>query len=185
VIQIRVRGEDRLQDAARNLRRAPGHLRREFTSTLRRTARPAVLAVQRAIRGAEMPGQRLPEYRTLPDGRKVRRRAFTASPSRGTRARIASKVDFAVASLGDGSRLTIRLQDLAVPANIRPLVKYLTGRSRRGTRLRHPVMGNREVWAQQHVPDVWWPTLRRHMGRINRGVADAVRTVEDAIGRGV
>lgn len=165
---IRFRGREDVARLAAALDNAPNNLRRELVNGLKAAARPAVRDIKAAIRGADVSGRRT-----------GRGRPFRASiPSRGLRGPMARAVDSQVSTRGDGARVDIVFKTERVPVRLQRLVKYVVGDSKRW---RHPIMGNRRAWATQNAPNVWWRTLRPHIPRFNREVAQAVQRTEERL----
>lgn len=105
-----------------------GDLQRNMVSRLRRRGKPAVRAVQGAIRGAKLPA--------LP--------SRGGGASSGLRGRAAAAIGMSVTPNGvsivvDGKKVD--------PAYGTSLVLALNGLSK----LRHPVFGNRSVWVRQQA----------------------------------
>lgn len=170
MIQLRVYGEDQLDDIAQGLRRAPGTLRRDLTQGVRRAARPAAQAVKAAIVSADVSGRRT--------GARKRFTARIVAPP--LRARIARAVEADISTSAGGPRVVFRLREGSIPMRARPLVKYIAGGS---TRWRHPIMGRRSRWASQNAPNVWWRTLRPQLRRFRSEVDQALQRTADAIER--
>lgn len=161
-VRIRVHGDGEIERFGERVRRAPRRMNPAFRDALLTAARPAVIDLKRAALTVPMTGFRRP-------GAKKRFPSHLF-PSKGVRRFVSSAIE---SNANPRSRLPaveILMREDRIPPRIKTLPYYFTGHRKR---LRHPVMGNREVWVNQRDPNMWWRTLKRHMRRFGAGVRRA------------
>lgn len=184
MLTIRVHGQERLQAVAARLADEPEKIRHDLRNALNAAGRPAVEDVRRAVRTADIHGFKRPfrwtrDPNTGKAKRRKMRRFVEIIPQSPVRPAIARAVELDIATAGD-PRVEIKVVESRVPPRIRKLVKYIAGAAQRW---RHPVMGDRDVWVGQHAPNVWWPTLRRHLPMFRRNVSRAIDRAAQRIER--
>lgn len=132
-----------------DLRRAGRGLRPNLTERLRKPTRGIYQAVTDSVLSAALPGQPVPgRRRRFPPGRIA---------SQGLRRPTARAVTWKVSTSAGNPTASVEFRRTKMPIRIQPLYPYWVGQK---TGLRHPVMGNRNVWAGQQVPNVWRQTRR-------------------------
>jgi len=177
VLKFRLRGQEKLRDLSRDLRRAADKdLRAELIQGLKAANEPMVRRLKRAFETARIRGMRKPG---------AKRRFTDVIPSKGLRRPMARAIEGQVRTSGSDPRAQLVLREDRVPVRIRPLIPMFAGASP----FRHPIMakkGPREgwSWASQSIEDSWWPTIRPHIGDYRREAEEAVDRVADKIERG-
>jgi hypothetical protein len=164
-------GAKDLRDCANDLRRAKGNMRRELTTAVKRAADPTLREVKNAIETLPIRGQRLPP-------RRGRRRFTKVMHGTGIRRRISRvvEVDVATGSGDPRARFVVRTARLGDARN----VPWHLDRGR----LRHPIMGNRNAWANQFGKPWFYVTIRASEKRWRREVDQALERVRQQIERG-
>lgn len=170
-MRITLAGSREFAAYAERIRAAGRGMQRDLAEGLRKPTRAAVEEIREKILHADMAG--------FPRAR--RREPFThVIASKGVKRPIAHAVQGEVKVVGAEPRAVIGVRMAEVPLRIRPLVYYFTGQRKRGgyQRLRHPIMGNREAWVGQRVPDVWHiPNVEQY----RRAVRDVLDTIANKV----
>lgn len=147
---VKVTGQDQYKQLARRLKQAGrGDLQRRLTKEIRRAGDPGLRAVQTAWMGVDVTSTR------------------GGGKSSGLRARVAAATRISI--LGSGIRIRVEPKRVD-PRYGRGLSYGLNGLGR----WRHPVFGNREVWADQTGQEVFYRTLLRFESRWRAGVEKAM-----------
>jgi hypothetical protein len=165
---IEIAGTDAFKETARRLHQAgKGQIAREMGKALKKGADPLVKDAQRRVRSLPVSGVRggaaaraaraakALGNKKKPSGR-LKMKAHKGSGLRATVARVTS------AKVTVGARtatMRVRAASAKMPASQRKLPRYLnTGR------WRHPVFGDRDVWATQVAPPAWFDDAARAKG---------------------
>lgn len=139
---VRVVGDDRMRELARDVRRAGTGIAPRVTAELRKPVKGLGEAIRGRILAADLPAA----------GRNPANR-FPKLGSRGLRRPTAMAVTWSVRLTGSTPRAAVLFDPLRIPTRIRPLFKYWVGQR---WRLRHPIPNtNRRAWIQQRIPKVW------------------------------
>jgi hypothetical protein len=179
-LELKVEGANKLRIMADALRKADREdLRKGLDRAIRKAARPTLDAIQEGARNIQTTGFLKPPSRfvnlntTALTARQQRAEQvqhssgltglvhrFTAEiPSHHTREKIAKAVTATITTAGENPRVSFRVSEARLP-------KVLKGMPRKfdsGTRWRHPVMGNREVWVDQISKPWFWKPIERHI----------------------
>lgn len=147
-----------LRELAKQLR-AGGHgdIVKPFRKAVRDAAKPVLTDVRSTVMRLQIVGQGGTSTNVRGGGRAARVRHAATNKARlnaGLRATVASSVR--VRSLARG--VTIEVNKAKLPPDQRSMPNDLE--SSKGWR--HPVFGNREVWASQRGGPWFYPTCRRH-----------------------
>lgn len=169
MISTRIVGIEHLRDATRDLKSSPARLRRELTQGLRNAAAPVRKDIQRAIETLPMRGQPVPG---------AKRRFRQKRPGTQIRHRIARvvEVDVTTSSAGPRARFVVRSDRLGNARN----VPYHLDQGR----LRHPVMGDRSVWANVWGQPWFYKTVRDDRPKFETEADEACRRTVEAVERG-
>ncbi len=165
-IFVSVHGANRLKTLSRDLKAAgAGDLRRELRKEIRQAGKPVVADVRRAVMAVNVSSSR----------------GGTARPDRSTglRARVARATGLSVTARG----IRIRVSGRRLGKDAK-LAKYLDASLGRYTRWRHPVFGNRKVWAEQKGQPFFFVTIRKHTKDFRKACFDAMDKTADKIARG-
>ena len=176
---MRIEGGERLERLALDLRAVGrGDLRKELNKELRGVANPIRDDLRSAIQSVNVKGVR--------GGGSKQRLAFESASgpkrakARGLRASIARSVETKVTLSGRRTGVRIRVNPMKLPPDQRALPRLID----RGE-WRHPVFGNREVWAAQKGSPWFYVTIRPHadlarkkveavMGEIRRRLEESI-----------
>jgi hypothetical protein len=171
VIAARIVGREQLAAVARDLKRAPHRLRQELTQSLKDAAEPVKRDVQQAIQTLSIKGQRIPG---------AKRRFTKIMPGTGIRRRIARvvEVDVSTSAGNPRARFVVRAERLGNASN----VPYHLDSGR----LRHPLMGDREHWANQWATPTGWfyKTITDRRPKFEDEADKALDRTREAIERG-
>jgi hypothetical protein len=166
--RVQLAGGDSLGSVARDLRRAGKGLRPTVAAKLRKPTERVYRVVYDSILTADLPGQRV---------RRAKRPFRGRVASQGLRRPTARALTWKVSTSAGNPTAHIEFRRTKMPIRIQPLYPYWVGQK---TKLRHPVMGNRKVWAGQTVPNVWQQT-RRLAPAAQAAVRDAINETADII----
>jgi hypothetical protein len=159
---VRVQGQEKYRALSRRLRESGRRdLQRQLSRAIRREGAPALADVKRAWMTVDV---------TPPQG--------SAGKSTGLRARVSNATRISILQRGIRVQVAGKKVD---PRYGRSLAYYLNAMPRRRS-WRHPVFGNREVWAAQRGEEVFFKTLGRHERQwrsgIERVMDDFARRIE-------
>lgn len=191
-MRIEIRGTAEFRQLAKKLKAAGSDgkgLRREMTKGLRKAAQPIVEQAQQNARGLPVAGH--PVGQTGSRGgrggasaraaraaaglgkRKAGDRAkLKAHRGAGLRQHVARTVSAKVQASAKGASLRVRSDGKKMPVDQQSLPAAMN----RGE-IRHPVFGNRRVWARQTMPPGWFDRAGRSKGPAARDqAADQVKT---------
>lgn len=171
-MHISIVGTHELKQVAGRLRKGAKSVTREFESELRKPTRDARDDVRNAILRADMRGYRYP---------RAKSRFGYRSPSRGVKRPTARAVQGSVSITAGEPVARVVFRESDMPYRIRQLFPYFVGIR---TRLRHPIMGDPELWVSQRIPNVWWKRLRRHIPKFRRAGERALENVARIIEKG-
>jgi hypothetical protein len=108
----------------------------------------------------------------------IKRSAAESLPHRGGLAELVSRSSYGVRTRLSGNGVGVRIQGTSRS------VKSL--RALNAGRLRHPVYGNRKVWAEQHVEPGWFDKpIERDAPQIRRGIDRVLSDTAAKIERGI
>lgn len=158
-ISFEVKGGKDLERIARELREVGNgrEIRKRLTREIRRELAPAVLAVRREIAAIPTKGE----------------------GSSGLRQRMARATRLQVRTAGRDAGATIRVDGRKMPDGQRRLPSYMEGKAKKPWR--HPVYGNRAVWAVQPAHPYFFRVVEPFGVRARVGV----QRVADAIARDI
>lgn len=169
-VDLTIRGQHKLREVARALREANRNdLARGLQRAVRDASKTTVDAIQRSARDIQTTGVRKP-------GAK---RPFTAVVApKGTRAKIAGAVVADIRTAGEDPRVRFRVGASRLPDTLKNMPrKFDDGK------WRHPVMGNRDVWASQTSRPWWWPPIRDHIKDFRAAIDTVLDDVKEKIER--
>lgn len=159
-----VENAQQFRELSKQLKQAGrGDLQKRMRREIRQASRPVVRDVQQAVRSVEV---------TSPKGGHQR-------PDRSTnlRERVARATGVSTTQHGVRFRVSAaKVGDYGVK-----LPKYLDASLGNYERWRHPVFGNREVWAQQRGEPYFGVTITRHARDFRRAVQQAMDKVAEEI----
>lgn len=171
MLVVAVQGAQRLKDLSAQLKQAGrGDLQMELRAAIRTAAGPALADTRAAILGLRIKGTRgggrrareeFATQRVRTEGARERARRRT-----GLRRTVAAATGLRVRARG----VTIECNSSRMPADQRNLPRALD--SPRGWR--HPVYGNREVWAHQMGGPWFYKTLLGHAPAFRKAISDAM-----------
>lgn len=166
MFRVQVRGEQNIIEMARAVADGPDHLRVNLGVAIRRAARPTLAATKRAI-----------ETNPIRGFRTGKRRYSGPSEPKRLRRRIAAAVDVEIntGSLSPRAQFVVRTGEVGAGR----VPEYIES----GKRWRHPVMGNREVWAAQQGRPWFETTVEKHRPLFERRVNEALERTARAIER--
>lgn len=149
MLKVSVVGDKQLGRLADDYRRA-GRRLGELNTEVRKPTKAVGESVRDAILRADVSGQRKPSRPPFPAsaGNKLPMKRPTALAVR-----------WQVRTAGD-PQATITFDAARMPARIRQLFPYWTSALARYRRLSHPLMGNRNAWFRQNIPNVWDKALK-------------------------
>ena len=159
VLEIQVRGADKLRAMAEALRKADREdLRRGLDRAIRKAAQPTLRDVKDSAEHISTRGQRKPGAR----------RPFTAEVTpKGTRKKIADAVTATVSTAGEDPRVRFRVSGAKLPESLKNMPRKFD----EGGVFRHPVMGNTDVWVGQTGDPWFFPPIRKNLD-VFRGEID-------------
>lgn len=162
-IEIKVGGIEQFGRLSRDLKRqGRGDLQKQLRNQVRDAGRPVVSDLRAAVRGVQV---------SSPGGGHQR-----PDRSTGLRDRVAAATGLSVTQRG----VRIKVNEHKVGPYGASLPRYLDASLRRNQRWRHPVFGNRNVWASQQGQPWFFVTMRRHRRDFRAAVLDAMeRTVQE------
>jgi hypothetical protein len=171
VISARIVDHGQIRAIARDLKGAPARLRKELTQAVKRAAEPTLRDVRQAIETLPIRGQR------IPGAKKLFTKHMAGTHIRHRIARVV-EVDVSTSSTGARARFVVQSERLGNASN----VPYHLDNGR----LRHPVMGNRSVWANQWAGRESWfyKTITDDRPKFEREADDACQRTIEAIERG-
>lgn len=142
MLRVEVKHQAQFADVARRLKGAKGTIRRDTTAGLTRSVDKVLRKVRRNVETLGMKGFRVRRAKTR----------FTAKLTGGRIRRGISRVTEGRVSTSRGNPQL----DLVVHSDRLGNARNLPGYFDRQKRFRHPVVGNREVWAGQRSTSGWF-----------------------------
>jgi hypothetical protein len=165
---ISVSGQRKLAELAVKLKVAGDEskgLKLELRRGLRKTAEPMLSAVKDAVRSISIKGVR-------GGGRWARYAHRPRAKSLGLRDSVADAM-MIQARMGGHPSVRIRVNTSKLPQDQRKLPRYMN----RAEGWRHPVFGDKDVWAQQTGQPYWENTLIPFGPQVRSEIIDVVETV--------
>lgn len=166
MIRVQVTGEDRIARMARAVATGPDELRLQYDRSVRRAGQRTLREVKQAARRIQIRGFR-----------SGKRRYTGPSEPKRLRQRIADAVELDLNTGTLSPRAQYKVNTRQVGAGRVP--EYIE----KGTRWRHPIMGNRRAWATSQGRPWFEVTIRRSMTRFERDVEQAIERTARAIER--
>jgi hypothetical protein len=166
VFRVRVRGEDRLTSMARAVADGPDELRQQYDRSMRNAAQRTLRDVKRAALTVPIRGFRA-----------GRRRYRGPSEPKALRRRIADavKLDLNTGTLSPRAQFVV----LSGQVGAGRVPEYIES----GRRWRHPIMGNRKVWASSQGKPWFEKTVTRSRPLFERRINEALERTARAIER--
>lgn len=179
-LDLKVEGSNKLKAMADALRKADREdLRKGLDRAIRKAAKPTLEAIQDGARNIQTTGFLKPPSRFINVETTAltarQRRAtqvehvsgltglvhrFTAPiPKHHTREKIAKAVTATVSTAGENPKVQFKVSEAKLPEVLRGMPRKFDS----GTKWRHPVMGNRDVWVDQIGKSWFWPPIERHI----------------------
>lgn len=157
-VGFQVRGGRELDRISRQLRQVGDgrEIRKRFSRELRSAAKPMVPIVRQSIRSIPTRG----------------------TDSSGLRERMARAVRLTVRTSGRQAGVAIRVDGRKMPPGEGALPAYMEGTKRRW---RHPVYGNRQVWAEQDSNPYFYRAVRPAGTRSRRNVNKVIDSISKDI----
>ena len=180
LLQIKVDGANKLRVMADALRKADREdLRKGLDLAIRKASKPTLDAIKEGARNIQTTGFLKPPSRfvdlstTALTARQQRAtqvehvsgltglvHRFTAPiPQHHTREKIAKAVTATVSTAGENPRVQFKVSEARLPLNLKGMPRKFDS----GTKWRHPVMGNRDVWVDQIGKSWFWPPIKNHI----------------------
>lgn len=182
---VEVEGTAALRDLARRLKEAgETGVQRALVKGIRQTTKDAVDDVKKTVRKLPIDGQgsggrgggaRSRIARQVGNRQRTERLLANARKRSGLRETIARATASQIQVSASSARVRVRVRRAGMPADQRTLPHRLN----KG-RWRHPVFGNREVWAEQTSKPGWFDeTLREHGEAVRDEIARQIKQVLD------
>jgi hypothetical protein len=171
MLDIQVKGANNLREMAIQLRKADREdLGKELTKAVKRAAEPTLRDVRDSAKGINTTGVRKPG---------AKRPFVRVMPAKGTRAKIAGEVNFAVSVLAENPRVQFRA-GRGLPADLKAMPRKFDNP---GT-FRHPVMGNRDVWVSQTGDPWFFEPIRANLKTFRAEIDVALDNTRQMLERG-
>lgn len=167
-MRVTVEGGRRLREVAARVQAAASHqLRQELARAIREAAKPTLEDLKRTVRGLPIRG--------FPVARRKRRYRGPNVP-KNLRGNVADATEAQIYGTG-AAGVTFQVAASKMPASQQVLPRYMED----GARWRHPVMGNRHVWAAQRGKPWFAVTVTSHHRDFEARLAAAIDRVVDSI----
>jgi len=179
-LQLKVEGSNKLKLMADALRKADREdLRKGLDRAIRKASKPTLDAIKEGARNIQTTGFLKPPSRfvdlstTALTARQQRAtqvehvsgltglvHRFTAPiPQHHTREKIAKAVTATVTTAGENPKVQFKVSEARLPQNLKGMPRKFDS----GTKWRHPVMGNRDVWVDQISKPWFWKPIEAHI----------------------